>query len=683
MADLVKTTMRDAVAVIALNRPGSNALTPDLRRALAVHMERAISDRAAEAIVLCGAGEGFCPGVDLSEYNSDLSEPWVAELCQQIEQSPKPVVAALHGATMGGGLELALAAHARVAHKATRLAMPDVKLGLIPGAGATQRLPRLVGAQRALEILLGGQVIRAADPRLHRLITQLTEGAPETAACQLAQSLARTGQWARTCDETVGLSDPEGYQASLRSIANQMSDDGGASADILRCVEAAQLLPFAQGLTLEQTLFRERLASPEARGARHFVMAERFAAIPPRVAEADRVSIRQIALAGGRDRTGTLALMLLGAGYGVALICTDQAEAEAYGAWIARHLQQDVKAGRLNDAQMQERLSLVEYSAGPAGLAKADLVIDDGAIALAPPDDLQSHTIWALLDPGEHTISRANSLGLKRPVIGLHAYRPMNERHIVELSGDSAASATGLAAVMSVVRRCGKSAILTSKTAGVVRQRLASALYLAAIELIQNGASPYNVDDGARLIGFAQGPFALMDRSGLPHVQLQVMRYARHLGLPETAGPIFERFVKAGRYGRSAGKGFYSYDGREAARDDTLQQVLPPPRRGQAAKALSVEMLGAALSGALVNEATRLMQENAVRRASDLDLVMVKGFGFHRALGGPLLQADLRGMFYVLKDMQSLSAMSTFWAPQERIKDMVKAGEGFFGRSVG
>ena len=683
MAEQVYTIVQDGVGVITLNRPPANVLTPELRLVLDQQLDQAMANPDVIGIVLTGAGGSFCVGVDISEYNGPFGHPWVSELCNKIENSPKPIVAAMHASAIGAGLELALAAHARVARADTRLAMPDIKLGMIPGAGATQRLPRILGAQRALEILLSGQVIRASDPRVARLITQLTQTSPVDGACELALKLAHSGQWKVARDECPGFSDPVSYQASVNGVKAQMSERSDAAGDILRCVESAQLLPLAQGLAFERALFDDRLASPEARCARHYMMAEKFAASPPRFDGAKGAPIRQIALLGTRDRLGELAVLLLNAGFGVKITCTEAPDAQAFDAWIARVLQNLVKQGKWSEAQFAQRMTLFECSTNFANLAQGDLIIDDGSTPPGQAFDLRGDAIWCVLEPETTAKTRAGDLGINKPAIGLHPYQPMSERQIVELSYPALHGASDVAAVMGVVRRLGKSAILTPLQAGSIRGVLASAFYGAAMQLLHHGVSPYAVDAAAREIGFTAGPFALMDRAGLPQVQTRLEGYASQHAFAASPDTVLAHLVKDGRVGRSSGQGFYNHVDGQLHEDPALAQYLPLPNQSQAGPNMSARMIGSALLGALVNEAARLLEGKHIRRASDIDLILVKGFGYSSAMGGPLLQVDMSGLFYLFKDMQKLTQLSPIWAPHDKISDMVKQGNGFFGRSVG
>lgn len=682
MAERAHLTQRDDIAVITIDRPPGNALTVDVRRALSDAVSQAEADAQTKGIVLVGAGRGFCPGVDISEYNGPLGAPWVDVLCDQIERCSKPVVAALHGAAMGAGFELALAAHGRVAHRDTGLAMPDVKLGTVPGGGATQRLPRLLGAQGALQILLSGEVLRASDARLNRLITQLTETHPLDPACDLARDLAAKGVWRRTRDADKGFSDPEGFQTALTAIQAQMNGCDGASQDILRCVEAAQLLPFDQGIAFEQSVFQDRLASPKARGARHFLMAEKFAAVAPQSGTTKAAQVRQIAIIGGQGRIGALALMLVQAGFGVALICEDTRAAEALAATIARALQGEVKRAAISQDVAQHRLALLDHTSGMSALDTADLVIDDGSVPVAAPA-MPAHVVWAVLEPGASAAKRSASLGLDTPAIGMCAYQPIGSRHIIELSCGTQHASGHVATLMGVVAKLQKSPVLSTLQAGALRNRLSAALFGAATELAHHGADPYDVDAVAQHMGFAAGPFELMDAYGLTQVKTLLNRSSSSPNDVTDRVVLLDHLLEVGRSGHGAGQGFYSYAGGQKTQDTQLRALLPKPSAARKRAPLNRGLIRAGLLGALVNETACLMRGKHVRRVSDIDLVLVKGFGFNKTLGGPLLQVDLNGLFYLYKDMQQLSALSPLWQADPDVVSMVKQGQGFFGRSVG
>ncbi|MDT8328705.1 MAG: enoyl-CoA hydratase-related protein [Roseovarius sp.] len=662
MTGQIEIERRDGVTVLRMNRPVANALAPELRADLLAALRNAAGDGATRAVVICGAGPGFSSGVDLTEYDRPLAAPWVNSLCHEIEAFPKPVVAALHGSVLGAGVALALAAHARVAQATARLALPEVSLGMIPGSGVTQRAPRLAGAQVALELMLSGQPVVASDPRLRLFFDQITPDDPQPAAIALAQKLADKGSWPRTRDRERGLSDPVGFQRSLRLVAERLNGRDGAGADIVRAVEAAQLLPFEQGLEFEQALFEDRLQSPEARAQRHIFAAERRAAIMPELALAKAHPLNRIAPAGGGGRAfGTL---FLDAGKEV------QVEDSEAVQRLKRIYDDALAKGRLDEVARNARLARLTEGRAPGW---ADLVLFAGAGGMVETDAPAPREggVIARLDTGAGFVAAAP--------LGLRIYRPTHGQRLVEIAvGEGAPPA----AVASLARMCadiGQVVVRAAQPAAGVGlgHGMTARLYLAALVLVRAGLTPLRVDQAAQRMGLRAGPFLMMDHEGLGLVAQRLRAAAAEMGLASGWGaPLDERLAK-GATGRSVGRGFYDYppDG-------------PRPPKGLAGAGRAVaEVLGDvaprhALHAALVNGGAQLLAKAAVQRASDLDVVMVRGYGYERARGGPLMQADQRGLMAVLKDMKALADIcAPIWAPHPMVLDLVKNGQGFFGRA--
>lgn len=663
MTGQIQIERHDGVAVLRMDRPVANALAPQLRADLSMALLGAAQDDDVRAVVICGAGPGFSSGVDLTEYDRPLASPWVGELCREIEDFPKPVVAALHGSVLGAGVAIALAAHARVIQATARLALPEISLGMIPGAGATQRAPRLVGAQVALELMLAGKPVAASDPRIRLFFDQITPDDPHPAAIALARKLADKGSWVRTRDRARGLSDPVGYQRALTAVAERLAGQGGAGADIVRAVEAAQLLPFEQGLEFEQVLFEDRLQSPEARAQRHIFAAERRAAIMPELAQGKASPLNRIALVGGTGGAlADVAMLYLDVGKEVQV---DDAEIPPR---LKRIYDEAVEKGRLDAAGRDARLARLTQEARNGW---ADLVLDarEGRAAEGALPAPQQGGMVARLDTGA---------GLADAALGLRVYRPAHNLRMTEIS---VTKGTPAAAVASLARMCadmGRVAVRAAQPAAGagVGHGMMAALYLASLDLVRAGLTPLRVDQAAQRMGLRMGPFLMMDTEGLAQVEHRLRRAAADLGLGDGwAGALEERLAK-GATGRSVGRGFYDYP-----------PEGPRPAKGLAGGGRPVsEVLGEiaprdALHAALVNAAVRALTAGAVQRASDLDVLMVRGYSYERARGGPLMQADQRGLMAVLKDMKALAEIcAPIWAPEPMILDLVKNGQGFFGR---
>ncbi|WP_371224398.1 enoyl-CoA hydratase/isomerase family protein [Roseovarius sp. 2305UL8-3] len=678
MTEQVDTEKRDGIALITLKRPPNNALTAAVRRDLAFALEDAIEQPDVTAIVLGGAGRGFSSGYDLSEFDAEPTAPSLGDICALIEDSPKPVVCALHGMAMGAGFELALAAHARVAQRDTGFALPEVKLGMMPGGGATQRLPRILGAQKSLEMLLTGQTILAADPRLKRLMTQLTADSPTQQALAVARDLAARGQSPKSREITLGFSDPLGFQKSIGTVAAQLSNRNGVERDILSCVEAAQLLPFAQGLAFEHSLYKDRLASPEARSARHLVLAGHRAARPPARLKSPPGEVNHVALLGADGLVAETAIACLEAGFKVSVLASDGASAADLTDRIDR-VRAKAQGDPAQRATRQERLSIVDQ---PGQIAAVDLVLDSGQGVGLSPDRLRPDAVWMAIRSRVDR-ARAGALAETGRALGIEFYRPVHIAQVAELSITRGADPQAVATVLTALARLRRSVIQTTLPAGTVGARLSNALFAAACQLTSEGANPYEVDEAAHDLGFATGPFVMMDRVGLARAQLRLTAYADQKGLDPVETTFLSALVTQDRIGAEVGKGVYAHTSGRVSRDPDIPGLLADLARGDRAAGFDGHVIGAVLHGAVVNEAVALIAEGAVRRASDLDLLMVRGFGFAASRGGPLFWADLNGLFGLYQKMQALAPISPLWRPHAKLDDMIRNGQGFFGRLAG
>ncbi|MDZ7709886.1 MAG: enoyl-CoA hydratase/isomerase family protein [Roseovarius sp.] len=504
MSDTIQRAQMDGVMVLRLDRPVANALVPEMRAALIAALTEAAAaeEETCRAVVIAGAGAGFCSGLDLSEYETGPCAPGVEDLCRAVSACPKPVIAALHGEVAGAGLSLALAAQGRVAHQGARLSLPEIALGRMPCAGATQRLPRIVGAQVALEMMLSGRVVTAGEARLRPLFDRIVteESGLEAAAVELGARLAAAPPDPARRDPQRGLSDPRGYQRAVATVRTRMAREDGAAADILRAVEAAQLLPLAQGLDFEAVLAEDRAQSREARALCHLRLAEgRARALPEMRAAGARAvgTVGRVGLAGAVPMP--LAERLVATG--VALVQDDPSERADL--WI------EAAPGR-----------------APGGAARVTL--DTGA-------GFGRDGVWLRVCPG----AEVAEIGVG-PGAG---------------AGDVAALARLMARARMGVVRAG----LPQAGPGAGRI-LAGALDFAALALVQAGLGPGEVDRGAEALGLGQGPCLGMDHEGLEAAQARLAALAARLEMPPPAadGPLAARIARGAR-GRVVGRGFYEH----------------------------------------------------------------------------------------------------------------------------
>lgn len=673
VARLVQTRLDGDVACLTLAGAAGNALTAAMRAAVEEALRAALDDTAVRALVLQGAGTSFCAGTDIAEHDGPPRKPSLRDLCALIEEAPKPVICALHGAVIGGGVELALAAHGRVAQRGTRLAMPEIRHAMIPGAGATQRLPRLLGAQGAAIFLLGGQGMTAEDARLRPLFHLVCPGAPTDPAVAQARTLAEAGRWTRTRDAQRGLSDPGGYAAAIAALRAQVPAGPGAAQDLLRAIEVAQLFPFAQGIAFEAALYEERLAAPDCQAARHVLRCERRAARP--AAAADAAPVTRVALTGAGPAACRLAALFLRTGIEPYLIPSPGQAPDALRAAVAQHL----PAGS-SEADRAASLFRLRLDPAPEALACAGLVLDSGAPEPDVPVALVPEVIWACLAPGG-TPGRAGSTVAAGRVLAVRLHPPIAPGGVGEVTVHAQTDRRAVAGLQACLGAGDLRLIRTALRAGAVGHRLRMALRSAACLLVAHGADPYAVDAAARALGFADGPFRAMDAEGLDTARPAIAAFVRSRDLAEAGTGLLQALCDKGRTGAKAGRGIYVHGQGGAVRDPALAGVRDEVALGREAAGMGPPELCAGLLGALVNEAARLLDEGAVAWAGDLDLLALRALGFARATGGPLLQADMRGLLSLARAMRGMGALSPLWVPQARIAAMVRNGDGFFGRS--
>lgn len=684
MASEVQTELRDGVAVIALDRPVANALAPKLRIELDGALRAAIADEDVRAIVLHGRGRVFCSGIDITEYDGPLAKPSLRDLCNLIEEAPKPVVAALHGAALGAGLELALAAHARVTAQDTNLAIPDITLGMVPAGGATQRLPRLIGAQAALDFILSGQTLPAQDPSIAPISDRLVATAPLPEALELARDYADKGAWPRSRDQDRGLSDPAGYQRSLSQVAERLNGKDGVEADLLKCIEAAQLLPFDRGLDLETVLFEDRVSSEEAICRRHHYVAMRRAAILPERAQAGEVKpLGHVVMLGQSMVLAELAVSCLDSGRQVTLLSAETERSKLLSERVATVYRGAFERGKITRDEHDQRLARLAVASGSDVLSQADLIFDTGQVTLhdgTPPPG--SEAIWVVLGAAGQVARRRDDLPGHERLLGARLYRPAYRPGLVELlvpDGCHADAVARLAGFLTSIRRT----VVRQKAIGFsVGDRMMMAMLRAGLALVDGGVSPYEIDAAARGLGFRAGPFELADIDGLKETQDRLIAGQGAGGIASVAdtGLLASRIL-AGATGRSAGKGVYVYQAGRRKEPDRAVLSWVENRKADPDGIVARLDLGAALQAALVNEAARIIEQNAVLRASDIEVVMAKGAQFDPDRGGPLIQADFVGLLSLMKVMRLAAPLAPgVWQPAPLVDDMVKNGRGFFRR---
>ncbi len=667
-----KVPAQSGVRVLSLAGSAANALDADVRTRLSEELSAAQVDPDVRAIVLAGGDGMFSAGINVMEYGAPLAAPWVDTLAEQIEQSAKPVVAAIEGVALGAGFALALAAHGRVAQEEARVGLPEVKLGIVPTGGATQRLPRLAGAQVSLSLMVSGRPVSVRDPGFRHVFDRIVTEDVVTEACELAGGLADAGRWTRTCDKRAGLSDPAAYLKATAEISARTRDEDSAEAGIVRAVEGALLLPFEQGMALEGALFEATRQAPVARAARHLLVAERRAAFVPQVVSDAARPVHDVILTGQRGAFVETAIMALDAGWSVHLRPPRATDASAIRARLADIYGGAVQRGRMDGAARDARLARLHLLQEGTAEPEADLVFELGGAGPA----LSGNPARVRLGDGDDV--RSGSTG---PQLWARLYAPAHSALLAEVASGKGAQPDEVATLVQALGRARKTVIRAGTFPGMIGRNLDWVLWSAALALAEAGHNLYEIDAAARRLGYAQGPFSQMDTEGLA----VVAAWLDHLGAARGAPPLTESspirlLARDGHTGRRAGRGFYIYDAGKAQPDPGIQARIDALAKTSEA-ALKAADPGAALAAAIVNEAARLLALGVALRASDIDVVLVKGMGVAREKGGLLIQADIKGLFSALRVMKTLApAAPHLWEPQEGVLDMVKNGVGFFGR---
>ena len=690
----VQTRRLDTLLVLTLDHPPVNALSAPVRRALHDAITAAQHDDAVRAILLLGSGRQFSAGADIREFGKPPLSSSLPEVCNHIEASAKPVIAALHGHALGGGLELALAAHYRVAATGTRLGLPEVTLGLLPGAGGTQRAPRLMGAVPALDLMLSGQPItatRALDAGLIDAV--LTDEPLEAAAVAWIEARLALGLPLRPTRHARGLADRAAALEALEAAeARNARQARGLSAPprIVQAVRAALDLPFDEGQALERKLFLECVDSPQRASLVHAFFAEREAARVPEIGDASPRPVSVCGVIGGGTMGAGIAVSLIDAGLRVIMLEQDDA-ALARGRERVEHVYARLVASqRLSAAQQSERMAQLTGATHYDALAEADLIIE----AVFEDMDVKCG-VFRELDrvarPGAVLATNTSYLDVNRiaaatgrpqDVLGLHFFSPANIMKLVEVVVGEATAPDTIATGFALAKRLGKTAVRAGVCDGFIGNRVLAVYRQAADLMLEDGASPYDIDAAVREFGYPMGPYQMADLAGGD------IGWATRKRRAPTRDPalryvqIPDRLCERGWFGQKTGRGFYRYaDGaRQGTPDPEVLAIIDAEREraGITPRALTQEDIMRRYLAAMINEAARVLDEGIAQRPSDVDVVFLRGYGFPRHLGGPLFHADRMGLPNVLADIQAFAQDDPhFWRPAPLLVALVERGQDF------
>jgi 3-hydroxyacyl-CoA dehydrogenase len=704
MTDLVQFTKDNGIAVITINNPPVNALSPGVPEGISEALDRIALDDSVKAVVLIGGGRTFVAGADIKEFGKMASgKPRGAGLLPlllKIEDSSKPVIVAIHGTAFGGGLELAMAGHYRVALSTAQVGQPEVKLGLIPGAAGTQRLPRLAGVARAVEMCTSGNPVKAEEALKFGIVDRLIEGDLLAGAVAFAREVAgNRAPKTRERNEKLGnVADNVQIFASARATAAKKQRGLLAPVAAISALEAATKMPFEEGCKVEQKLFIDCLFSQQSKSLIHVFFSEREVnKIPDIPKETPIIPVRSAAVVGAGTMGGGIAMALANAGLPVLLKEADQAALDRGLATIQLNYANSVKRGRFPQQVAEERLKRITPTLTYDDFSGVDLVIEAVFEGMALKKEIFKD-LDRVCKPGAILASNTSTLSIdeiasatSRPdfVIGTHFFSPANVMRLLEIVRGKASSKEVIATCMQLSKSLGKVGVLVGNCRGFVGNRMFGPYRREAQFLVEEGAGIEAVDQALSGFGMAMGPLATGDLAGLD-VGWRIRKEYRHLEVPGIRQPFAEdRLCELGRYGQKTGAGWYKYDDQRRATPDPLVTELVRKwvdEAGIAQRQISAGEITDRCIYALVNEGARILEEGYALRASDIDIIYLNGYGFPAHRGGPMWYADTVGLKQVCDRVFEFHRQhGEIWRPAPLLKRLADEGKGFtdFGKDEG
>ncbi|MFT3776767.1 MAG: 3-hydroxyacyl-CoA dehydrogenase NAD-binding domain-containing protein [Ottowia sp.] len=692
------------VAVITLNNPPVNGLGYETRIGITSALEKANGDPAVKAVVLTGGGKAFSGGADIREFGSPKAsqDPNLLGVISAIEYSTKPVVAAVHSVAMGGGLELALGCHYRIAAPGAKIALPEVKLGLIPGAGGTVRLPRVLGVEAALNMIVSGEPVNSEMLAMlpgQKLFDQLS-ASPESLA-EEAMALARKVAAQHADGSPLPLvrdlpckhKDGDAYFQFARNMVKGMAKNFPAPPKCVDAVENATKYKFDDALAKEREIFTSLMLTPECKALRHIFMADRAASKIPDVGDDVKPrAVAKVGIVGAGTMGGGIAMNFLNAGIPVTILETKQDALDRGLATVRKNYEGQVKKGKLKADKYEQRMALLTPTLSYDDLKDADLVIE------AVFEDLGvKEAVFTKLDevakPGAILASNTSTLDVnkiaaftKRPqdVVGTHFFSPANVMKLLEVVRGARTAKDVLATVMAVAKKIKKTAVVVGVCDGFVGNRMIEEYSRQAGFLLDEGASPQQIDKAIEKFGFAMGPFRMGDLAGNDiGWAIRKRRYVERPDMKYSASA--DRLCELGRFGQKTGAGWYDYQPgqRDALPSPVVDKLIDEHRKalGITPRKIGDQEIVERLVYALVNEGARILEEGIASKASDIDMVYLTGYGFPLWRGGPMLYADQVGLYNVAEAMKRFARNphddAKFWEPAPLLKKLVAEGKNF------
>jgi 3-hydroxyacyl-CoA dehydrogenase len=689
----VKYEIRDGIAILTMQNPPVNGLGLSTRRGLVESLQQVLDDAQVKAIVVTGGARAFSGGADIREFNTpDVGrEPTLHTVITAFENSTKPVVAAIEGLALGGGLELALGMNYRVADQRAQIGLPEVKLGILPGAGGTQRLPRAAGLEIALNMIVSGMSVAAGKLANTKLFDRVVENDALQAAITFAREAATSGALPKVRDWKIEHPNAEGFLGYARTAVAAASTNYPAPLKCLDAIEAAVKQPFDKGIEVERNAFVLLVNTPESKALRHGFFGERAAS---KIADIDAdVPLREISrvgVIGAGTMGGGITMNFLNAGLPVTLLETKQEALDRGLATIRKNYENSAKKGKLTAEQVEQRMGLITPTLSYDDLRQADLIVEavfeEYSVKQAVFTQLD-----AVAKPGAILASNTSTLDVDRiaaftarsqDVLGMHFFSPANVMKLLEVVRGQETAKDVLATVMHVSKKIGKTAVVSGVCDGFIGNRMIEQYGRQAGFLLDEGALPQQVDRAIEKFGFAMGPFRMGDLAG--NDIGWAIRKRRAVEKPDmTYSKSADLLCERGRYGQKTGAGWYDYKpgDRTAYPSQQVNEMVVQHSKdiGLTRRHISDEEIVERLVYALVNEGAHILQEGIAAKASDIDIVYLAGYGFPIWRGGPMFYADSVGLYNVLAAMRRYAKghEGKAWEPAPLLVQLAEAGKSF------
>ncbi|MFC4294681.1 3-hydroxyacyl-CoA dehydrogenase NAD-binding domain-containing protein [Novosphingobium tardum] len=680
------------VAVLAVDYPPVNALSAAVRTGLGEALERARSDSAVRAVVILGAGKTFIAGADITEFGTEKSQvkPSLQDIQGELEGFPKLTVAAIHGTALGGGLELALTCHARVAVPTAKVGLPEVNLGLLPGAGGTQRLPRLTGVEVGIDLITSGKHIAAQQALALGVIDAIVDDLRSGAVAFAREALADGRGFVPVIERDDKVTDIDAAVfATARKKVGAKARGKIAPMTIIDCIEAACTRSAAEGLAYEKERFQELFASDQRAALMHYFFAERQARkIPGIPADVKPRSIQSCAIIGAGTMGGGIAMTFANAGIPVTLLDLDQAALDRGLDVVRKNYGISVSRGSISQERMDRALALITPTLAYDDLAPCDIVIEAALERMDVKKEIFSR-LDGLMKPGAVLASNTSYLSIdeiasatSRPgdVVGCHFFSPANVMKLLENVRSATTSDETIITVMEMGKVIGKVPVLARNADGFIGNRMLQYYTGEAEFLLEQGATPEQIDRVATRFGMAMGPMSMRDMAGMD--MAVVSRKGRAASIPagERVSPIVERLVEAGRYGQKTAKGFYRYEGREKFSDPEAIAIIESVSKefGITRREFTDDEVEARLFAPLVNEGAKEIEDGTAIRASDIDVAWVNGYGFPVHRGGPMFWGEQYGLDRIYQmALEAAERNGPRWAPGKLLERLAREGKGW------